>query len=316
MKEVTKLSPEKKLYFIPHHAVVKPDSLTTKLRVVFDASAKTSSGRSLNQCMHIGARQQSDLFEILIRWRRHKIAFKADIEKMYRQIKLDTEDQRYHTILWREQPATPIKEYQLTTATFGTAAAPFMATRTLRQIADDAKTEYPLAEHLIKNDFYVDDFISGSNSLENAIKEKDEVIKALQSGGMTLRKWTSNDQAFLRTIPDEQTEKVLQLIGTDDTKALGIRWNPRTDHFGFEVQWASDKRVTSKRELLSEASKLYDPLGWLAPIMIKAKLIMQQTYTKEIGWDDPLPESIVEQWSQFKSELPSVTKLRIRDGYS
>lgn len=80
--------------------------------------------------MFTGGKQQADLFEILIQWRTFPVVFKADIAKMYRMIKIDNDDQRYHTILWRSNPSEPLKEYQLNTVTFGTAAAPFLATRT------------------------------------------------------------------------------------------------------------------------------------------------------------------------------------------
>lgn len=311
MKEVTHLGPEHKKYFIPHHAVVKTTSLTTKLRVVFDASAKTSTGVSLNECMYVGGQQQQDLMTLLIRWRKHKIVFKADVEKMYRQVKLDSDDQKYHTILWRTEPNMPIKEFQLTTATFGTAAAPFMATRTLIQIAEDTRKTYPLAERIIKNDFYVDDLISGSDNLEQAILEKDAVMNSLKTGGMVLRKWTSNDVNLLKTIPHEQTEEALQMFEEDDTKTLGICWNPKTDVFSFEVKWIAEEEATTKRKLLSQASRLYDPLGWIAPVMIKAKMIMQAAYVTELGWDEQLPNSIISDWTCFKKQLSAIEKLRI-----
>lgn len=86
MKQVLTKHIPKQHYFVPHHCVLKPDSQTTKLRVVFDASAVTSSGKSLNDIQHKGPTVQSTLFSILLRFRTHKYVFTADIEKMYRQI--------------------------------------------------------------------------------------------------------------------------------------------------------------------------------------------------------------------------------------
>ncbi|CAG7820314.1 unnamed protein product, partial [Allacma fusca] len=79
-------------YYLPHHAVVKETSTTTKLRVVFDASAKTSSGNSLNDLLMVGPRTQQDLVQILIRFRMRPVALIGDIEKMYRQILVHPED--------------------------------------------------------------------------------------------------------------------------------------------------------------------------------------------------------------------------------
>lgn len=140
-------------YYIPHQAVIKEDSLTTKLRVVFDASSKTSSKISLNENLHKGPRLQQDLSNILLRWRTHKIAFMADIMKMYRFIKINQEDYKYQRILWRFSPKKAISEYELTTVTYGTTSAPYLAVRTLQQLALDEQDNYPIASRVTLQDF-------------------------------------------------------------------------------------------------------------------------------------------------------------------
>lgn len=120
-----KVSPQTLLegrYYIPHQAVFKMDSTTTKLRVVFDASSKSTSNVSLNDLMLTGPRLQQNLFEILLRWRQHKVVFTADIEKMYRQIKIHQEYQPYQRILWRFDSQQRMIEYELTTVTYRTAS--------------------------------------------------------------------------------------------------------------------------------------------------------------------------------------------------
>lgn len=120
-------------YFLPHHCVLKADSSTTKLRVVFDGSAKTSSNLSLNDMLMVGPTVQSDLFTVITRFRSYSYVFTADISKMYRQIKVDQQDRRYQMILWRQQTSEPIGIYELNTVTYGTSAAPYMATRCLNK---------------------------------------------------------------------------------------------------------------------------------------------------------------------------------------
>lgn len=120
-----------RIYYIPHHAVFKEDSTTTKLRVVFDASNKTSTGLSLNECQMVGPKMQSDLYTILLRFRKYAVAITADITKMYRQIIMQERDQDLQRILWRENDYDDIKEYRLTTVTYGTASAPYLAVRSL-----------------------------------------------------------------------------------------------------------------------------------------------------------------------------------------
>lgn len=124
-------------YFMPHHGVLKPDSSTTKLRVVFDASARTTENVSLNSCMLAGPRLQDDLARILLRWRYHRFVISADIEKMYRQIHIAQEHQKYQRVYWRDSVDKAFEVYQLTTVKYGTTSAPYLAVKVLQQLAVD-----------------------------------------------------------------------------------------------------------------------------------------------------------------------------------
>jgi len=132
-------------YFLPHHPVYKETSSTTKTRVVFDGSAKTSNGLSLNDILQVGATGQPDLYSIVLRFRTQQVCFTADIVKMYRQIVVHPQDRDLQRILWRYSTDKPIQEYRLTTVTYGTSSAPFLATRCLKKLADDKKQQYPRA---------------------------------------------------------------------------------------------------------------------------------------------------------------------------
>lgn len=110
--------------------------------------------------MYTGPKLQQDLASILLRWRIHKIVFMADIEKMYRFIKVNEQDWKYQRILWRESTKDPIAEYELTTVTYGTASALYLAVRTLQQLANDEKRNYPIASRTALQDFYVDDNVT------------------------------------------------------------------------------------------------------------------------------------------------------------
>ena len=135
------ITSSKNWYYLPHHAVLKDSSTTTKLRVVFDASAKSSGGCSLNDVLMVGPKTQHDLFSILLRLRMHPIALIADVEKMYRQIEVHPDDRDYQRIVWRNSPEDSIQDYRLTTVTYGTASAPFSATRCLKQLALDEECD-------------------------------------------------------------------------------------------------------------------------------------------------------------------------------
>ncbi|XP_055836574.1 uncharacterized protein LOC129905185 [Episyrphus balteatus] len=130
-------------YVVLHHAVFKESSTTTKLRVVFDAAFKTTNGTSLNEHLLVGPKTQSNLMDIILKWRKFKITLTADIEKMYRQIQMRKPDNFYQLIYWRDNKMSPLQLYRLKTVTFETASAPYLATRTLNKLADDEKDKYP-----------------------------------------------------------------------------------------------------------------------------------------------------------------------------
>jgi len=121
-------------YYLPHHPVFKVSSTTTKLRVVFDGSASSKSGISLNDILLKGPKVQSDIFHILIRFRIHQIAITADVEKMYRQVIVAPEDRDLQRILFRKDPTEQLQEYRLCTVTYGTKSASYLATRCLAEI--------------------------------------------------------------------------------------------------------------------------------------------------------------------------------------
>ncbi|XP_050079256.1 uncharacterized protein LOC126566864 [Anopheles maculipalpis] len=168
-------------YFLPHHAVWKADSTTTKCRVVFDASCKTSSGRSLNDVLLTGPQLQDDVVSIQLRFRMNLVALVADVEKMYRQILVEDNDKALQRILWRDDANEPIAVYELNTVTYGTACAPFLAIKTLQRIFDDHGSAYPKAL-TSKADFYVDDLLSGATTIREAQEMARQLNKLLTYG--------------------------------------------------------------------------------------------------------------------------------------
>ncbi|XP_037820766.1 uncharacterized protein LOC119609849 [Lucilia sericata] len=177
-------------YFIPHQCVIKAHSTTTKLRVVFDASSKTSTQKSLNDTLMIGPTIQDDLFSILLKFRLNKFAITADITKMYRQVRIHEDDRKYQLILWRDNPEFPMQIYKLNTVTYGTASAPFLAIRCLKEISDIFKNVLPLGSHVIANDFYVDDLLSGADEISTLNEIQKEVTQILSSCGFRIMSCT------------------------------------------------------------------------------------------------------------------------------
>ncbi|XP_012282941.1 uncharacterized protein LOC105701086 [Orussus abietinus] len=158
-------------YYMPHHGVIRESSVTKKLRVVFNASQKTAADTSLNECLHTGPALQQDLNSVVMKWRNHQFVCNADIEKMYRQIRIHPEDADLQRIVWRASPSDPMTCYRLTTVMYGTAAAPYLAIRTLQQLAEAEQARFPLGAEALRNDFYVDDALFGADDIATAQKD-------------------------------------------------------------------------------------------------------------------------------------------------
>ncbi|XP_011067910.1 PREDICTED: uncharacterized protein LOC105154245 [Acromyrmex echinatior] len=139
-------------FYLSHHAVQNETSSTTKFRVVFDGSCKTTTRLLLNDIENRDTPLQENLFSILVRFRTFKIALTIDIAKMYRQILIDSTQTPLQRIFWRESPDEPIKTFELLTVTYGTSSASFLAIRALRKLADSTDC-YPMASQIALRDF-------------------------------------------------------------------------------------------------------------------------------------------------------------------
>ncbi|XP_039452539.1 uncharacterized protein LOC120431502 [Culex pipiens pallens] len=211
-----RVSPEEEgtdRFYLPHHPVVRDASYTTRVRVVFEASAKTSTNLSVNDCLLSGPIIQRSLRSIILRSRFRRIMVVADIEKKFRQIDVCPEDRRFQLILWRPTPDQPLATYEMLTVTYGTKPAPFLATRTLVQLASDEAERYPLASAAVKEDFYMDDAITGADDPITAKQLRVELQEMLNSGGFKLRKFASNCPDVLEGLPNEDLSNQRTALG-------------------------------------------------------------------------------------------------------
>ncbi|XP_058456735.1 uncharacterized protein LOC131434107 [Malaya genurostris] len=274
--------------YLPHHPVIKTASSTTKVRVVFDGSAKTRTGHSLNDALLVGPVVQDELITNVLRFRKFPIALVADIEKMYRQVSMHPEDRRLQRIFWRFHDSQPIATYELGTVTYGLAPSSFLATRTLKQLADDDGAPFPKATRALKNCLYVDDFIGGEHSVEEAIQLRNELNELLYKGGFCLRKWSSNSPDVLSDLPKQLlwTDTARNFAPDETIKTLGVNWEPASDKFRFDVSITLRDEPVTKRSVLSVIAQLYDPLGLVAPVIVRAKILLQHLWLLALDWDD------------------------------
>lgn len=300
-------------YYIPHHCILRPDSKTTKLRVVFDASAMTTAGQSLNNNLYTGRKLQQDLPQILIRARVHTVLFTADIKQMYRQIEIRPEDRDYLRILWRSDRKMPIEEYRLRTVTYGTSCAPHQALRTLQHLATIEGHSFPAAAKVLMQDTFVDDILTGADSDEAALACQQQIISLCAQGQFQLRKWASNSSEILKAVPASDCSISSAVLFDDEVetglKILGMQWSPKQDYFSYTFQ--SPTSTTTKRSILSDLARIFDPLGFLAPITFLTKHLMQLLWTTGIGWDEPVPENVLNIWKRYHTELQCIQQVHI-----
>ncbi|XP_055308400.1 uncharacterized protein LOC129572460, partial [Sitodiplosis mosellana] len=272
--------------YLPHHPVMK-DSTTTKVRPVFDASRKTSNGIALNDLLRPGPKLQEDLFNILIRFRTHAVAFTAEKEKMYLHVKLDEQDQPYHKILWRDSVEKSIEDYRLTTVTFGVNISPFIAVVTVQHHAKNEMENFPETCSIILNDSYMDDVSSGCDTVEEAIQRRAEITHVLQQGGFPLKKWVSNCEELLESIPEDEIElKTKELDGYKYVSTLGLKWFFEGDKIGFKMDIERNASKYTKRAILSQITTIYDPLGLMSPVTIYNKIFLQEIWKEQCDWDE------------------------------
>ena len=298
-------------FYLPHHAVFKQTSLTTKTRVVFDGSAKTTTGISLNDCLMVGPTIQDDLLSILLRFRLHAYVLTADLEKMYRQIEVHPADRAFQKILFRSSVNEQVKSYTLNTVTYGTASASFLATRALKQLALDEAARHPVASAVIIRDFYVDDLLTGARTEAEASVICDGLLSIMKAGGLNLRQWASNEPALITELQGAKTDSLLCLNLDETVKTLGIFWNAQRDSIAYSVSISTISSRVTKRVILSQIARLFDPLGLLGPIITTAKLVMQALWRLQLDWDESVPLDTHTHWSAFYSQLPKLQTLSI-----
>ena len=299
------------------HGVTKLSSTMTKLRVVFDASAATSTGKSLNDILLPGPCGYPLISDILLQFRLHKFAITGDISKMFREVSLSPADRVLHRFLWRPQPGGPLREGRMTRVTFGFASSPFLATQALRQTAIDHHLDHPEAAEVVLSKFYVDDCLTGANTEEAAIQLRSELNQLLSKGQFRLRKWRSNSSKVLESILEELKEtEVIQSLPGENHKALGIHWDTNQDTFHIATPDLSQQdRPCTKRSVSSDVAKVYDISGVFAPVTLYAKVLLQRIWRAGLDWDDELPPQLAFEWTRWKDELSLLTDFAINRCY-
>jgi hypothetical protein len=277
------------VFYLPHRPVVR-DSISTKIRPVFDASAKDVNGLSLNKLMEKGPNLIPNLCQILIRFRRWPVALVADIRKAFLQILVRKEDRDVHRFLWSLDGSVRIM--RIVRVPFGNRSSPFLLNATIKYHLNRYETSHVISE--LKHNFYVDDWLSGADTVEEAKLMAEKATSILSEAGMTLTKWGSNCdvEEIAYSISDKSED-------CNFMKVLGLSWNKSVDCFYFEGIEVPPELIVTKRVVLSFIARLFDPLGFLTPFVVRLKCLFQELWKLGLEWDSEVPEHlkiVVENW--------------------
>ena len=303
-------------WYIPHHGVYHPKK-PEKIRVVFDCSAKFC-GTSLNDQLLQGPDLTNSLVGVLTRFRQEPVAFMADIEAMFYQVRVPVTQRNFLRFLWWSEGDlnAELVEYRMVVHPFGAVSSPSCSNFALRHTAKENEDEigYAVANTMRRN-FYVDDCL---RSVKTEVDGKNQITclrQACAKGGFRLTKFISNHRSVLESIPEEERSKEVKLLDLnyDDLpieRALGVQWCVESDTFGFRII-VKDKPLT-RRGILSSVSSIYDPLGFAAPFTLTAKKLLQDLCREEkLEWDDELPELYRNRWEKWRNELPLLERLNV-----
>ena len=265
IEPVCDLEEEGKLFYLPHNPVIRRDAKTTKLRVVYDASAKDAGkGVSLNDCLHVGPALTSHLYDVLIGFREKRIAILGDFEKAFLNVAIAMKYRDSLRCMWVDDVnAKEIKpvEYRFCRVVFGVNCSPFLLNATVEYHLDTFAKEDPQFAESMKRSLYVDDWVGGHDNYEGALKIFDTARSTMAKGGFRLRKWLTNDpnlrpvmrkvaseETASENVEDDQSYAKATLGNTQDTgieKVLGMKWDCTSDEFIFSFE-----RIVERAEML------------------------------------------------------------------
>ncbi|XP_071959547.1 uncharacterized protein [Antedon mediterranea] len=282
------------VHYISHHGIAKPDSKSTPLRIVFNSSANYK-GHVLNEYWAKGPDVNNNLLAVLFRFRREQVALVGDIKKMYHSIDISMLDQHTHRFLWRNMEIDrPIHTYCVTAVNFGDGPSATMAIRALQRTAELSAELFPEAAQTLQENVYMDDIADNLQTVEKAYERSEEINAILSKGSFNVKEWTISG------------------VNMDTTKFLGLEWNPRDDKLKVPVPtYCEEIGSLTKRKCLGAANSIYDPLGLLSPVTVRAKILLRNLWGKKVDWDQEIEPGDLDEWRSFLKDVKNCEKVSI-----
>ena len=288
-----------------------------KVRRVLNGAAKFH-GVSLNNALLTGPHLLQTLIHVLMRFRQQPYAVSADIEGMFLQVGVIPQDRPSLRFLWREDPATDVAVYQYVRHIFGSKDSPTCANYALQQTARDNRKKFPEAAKSVENNFYMDDYLESSATINEATKKAQDLVKMLSTGGFTLTKFVSNVPNLSSRLDPKiklgtKTDEKLLAAEDENSHVFGLKWNHRFDTLVVSRGTNPDlNRPVTQRVVLSLVSAVYDPIGLVSPYTLTARLLLRDIWRLNgQQWDNNLPDEICKKFLDWAEELPTLGEITI-----
>ncbi|XP_003741882.1 uncharacterized protein LOC100901297 [Galendromus occidentalis] len=309
--------PNELVHYLPLLPVIKrnSDAEIVKVRVVKDAGARRRDEAALNDVLICGDNLLPDVVQVLLRFRQGDIAIVSDIEKAFLQYKIHPDHRTFLRFFWplgiSRNPRAPIREFWSTVLDFGIISSPFIHCAGIKYHIGQLIEQHPERSSLLRDidrNFYMDDLVASTNSVSEGREIFEFMFDAFSAGGFKLRRWATNDSVLAAEMRKADRDSDIQTISDQpsDFKFLGVSWNQPLDNLYIGVQSALDtlsSNPPSKRTLLRGTAQVFDPLGFISPVTIKAKTLLQSLWRQKINWDDLLVRENLESFEDFTSTL-------------
>ena len=241
----------------------------------------------------------------------------CDIEGMFHQVKVSEAFRGLLRFLWWENGDTSSqpREYRMTVHLFGATSSPGCSNFALKSTANDNEREIgSTAANFLRDDFYVDDGLKSVPSVDEAVQLIKDAKKMCKRGGFRLQKFTSNSKEVISSVPLEDRAEEIKNIDLDQDvlpiePALGVQWCIENGCYNFRIT-LTDKPCT-RRGMLSTVSSIFDPLGFVAPVLLEGKKMLQELCKENTGWDDPVPTELKAKWERWRSNLPLLQEFSV-----
>ena len=296
-------------FYIPHKPVVRESAESTKMRIVYDASAKANGeAPSLNQCLNPGPPLQNDLWNILVKMRFHPVALSGDVKQAFLKVRIKETDRDALRFHWSPDANHEVETLRFTRALFGLTSSPFLLGGVLEHHLKCWESRKPEVVAELRKSLYVDDLVSGKTTVEQAQAMKDDAIEIFNDATFTLHKWHSNRRELEETTSDNEEEKTFakQQLGTPsegEASILGLAWSKDKDE--LKVVVPSGEATTTKRGILSKLAQIYDPLGLLSPRTLQGKIVYREVCNKKMAWDAQISAEQRNHWLKWEKQLPT-----------